>query len=74
MFSIRIEYEKPTRISHTNSRYRSIHGPVTLMIDVEAFLNELEALVYELTRRRPEDWNKCSFLLLTCTAATMEQA
>eukprot|EP00913_Durusdinium_trenchii_P014751 g13836.t1 len=39
---------------------------------LKVFLTELEALTFDLTRRRPEDWNSCSSLLLRCAQAVLD--
>lgn len=53
----------------------ALRGPSSAQDEpMKAFLTQLEALGFELTRRRPEEWNSCCSLLLRCSMAVLDKA
>lgn len=52
----------------------ALRGPSSAQDEpMKAFLTQLEALGFELTRRRPEEWNSCCSLLLRCSMAVLDK-
>eukprot|EP00435_Cladocopium_sp_Y103_P002607 s3201_g1.t1 len=52
----------------------ALQGPSSAQDEpMKAFLTQLEALGFELTRRRPEEWNSCCSLLLRCSMAVLDK-
>eukprot|EP00434_Breviolum_minutum_P003084 symbB.v1.2.002715.t1/scaffold148.1/size298184/4 len=54
---------------------KTLEGPANAEDEpMKVFLTQLEALGFELTRRRPEEWNSCCSLLLRCAASAPKEA